>query len=352
VTHQTAELIEDGLIFEKQEGDSRGGRKPILLALNATGTYVVGVKLAETHATLALTDLNADVIAHHALDFTDREPEPIADQLAHSINTMLDLAAVGRSRILGAGVGMAGIIDSVNGICRMSPFNGWRNVPLANLLEERLDLPVYLDNDVNTLTRVEQLYGSGQHVQNFLVVTIGRGVGMGIVANGQVYRGTRGSGGEFGHMVIDPDGLECQCGNRGCMETYVAEPWMVRRAQLAGLDVSTPEALVRAGRGGDATALSIFEQAGRVFGQSIANLINLFDPSLIIISGEGVQGGDYLFPAMYEAIKRHTFGPLAEDVEIRIEPLSDDTWARGAASLVLEEIFLTPDVRRRAVVDG
>ncbi|MBI5671355.1 MAG: ROK family transcriptional regulator [Chloroflexi bacterium] len=339
VTQLTEGLIQDGLIFEKQEGDSRGGRRPILLALNDTDTYVVGVKLAETQATLALTDLNADILARHRIQLTALDPATVCDELADGIQALLRLAQVEQRHILGVGVGLAGIVDSAAGICRLSPYNGWRDVPLADLLAERLNSPVYLDNDVNTLTLVERLYGPGQHVRDFLVLTIGRGVGMGMVANGQVYRGTRGSGGEFGHVVVDTDGFLCACGNRGCLETFVADPWLVRRATINGLDVATPEALLEAAQAGNPVARHVFQDAGRVFGQSIANLINLFNPALIIVSGEGVRAGDYLFPAMREAMQRHTFGQLIEDVEMRIEPLSDDTWARGAASLVLGRIF-------------
>lgn len=339
VTHQTAALIEDGLIFEKQEGNSRGGRRPILLALNATGTYVVGVKLAETRATLALTDLNAEIVTRHAIDLSSRDPISVSDQLAEAISDVLNRTHIDHNRMLGVGVGMAGIIDSVNGICRMSPYNGWHNVPFADLLEERLDYPVILGNDVSTLTLVEKLYGPGQHVNDLLVVTLGRGVGLGMVLNGQMYRGARGSGGEFGHTTIDPQGVICQCGKRGCLETYIADPWLLRRAAMNGLTADTVDDLLASARGGDGVALHIYESAGQVLGQGIANLINLFNPSLIIISGEGVRAGDFIFPAMRIAIEKHTFGQLSEDVVLRIEPASDDTWARGAAGLVLNEVF-------------
>ncbi len=339
VTHQTAALIEDGLIFEKQEGDSRGGRRPILLALNATGTYVVGVKLAETQATLALTDLNAEVVSRDTIELSNRDPISVSDQLAAAINHLLDCSHIDHRRMLGVGVGMAGIVDSVNGICRMSPYNGWHDVPFAELLEDRLDYPVILGNDVNTLTLVEKLYGPGQHVNDLLVVTLGRGVGLGMVLNGKMYRGARGSGGEFGHTTVDPQGVICQCGKRGCLETYVADPWLLRRAAMNGLTAATIEDLLAYARAGDAVALHVYEAAGQVLGQGIANLINLLNPGLIIVSGEGVRAGDFVFPVMREAIKKHTFGQLGEDVVLRIEAVSDDTWARGAAGLVLNEVF-------------
>jgi len=264
--------------------------------------------------------------------------------LADSVRGLLRAAGIHQGHLLGVGVGLAGIIDPQTGLCRVSPHNGWRDVPFAKLLEDELGCIVYLDNNVNTLTRIEQLYGVGQHVRDFLVITIGRGIGMGIVANGQVYRGAHGGGGEFGHMVIDPDGLACGCGNQGCLETFVAEPWLLHRARERGLDVAEADDLIAAAQAGNAVALEVLAGAGRVLGQAMASVVNLLNPRLIIISGEGVRAGDFMFAPMREAAYRHMFAQLAEDVEIRIEPLSDDTWARGAASLVLGKLFSLPEL--------
>ncbi len=344
VTGLTTGLIEDGLIFEKEEGVSRGGRPPIMLALDPSNVYVIGIKLAEEHAVFALANLNADIAARKTILLMDRTPESTSDQLAQGVRTLLASVQVGLERVIGIGVGLSGIIDSAEGVCRVSPHNGWRDVPFAQLLEDRLGCLVYLDNNVNSLTLMELLYGAGQHARDFLVVTIGRGVGLGIVANGQVYRGARGGGGEFGHIVLEPDGFLCNCGNQGCLETFVAEPWLVQRAQLKGLKVETPEDLLSAAEAGSPVALNVLERAGQLLGQSIANLVNLFDPKLIIISGEGVRAGKFMFCAMHDAIRRHTFSQLGDDVTIQIEPLSDDAWARGAASLVLNKFFSVPEL--------
>ena len=343
VTLQTAELIEDGLIYEKQEGDSRGGRPPILLALTTDAIYVVGVKLTEAHIVLALTDLNAEIVAQSTVQLHSTDPVAVADQLESSVVALLQSAQVPRKHLLGVGVGTAGIIEATNGIVRMSPHTHWRDVPFAELVAERLGCPIYLDNNVNTLTLLERLYGLGQRVDNFLVITIGLGVGMGIVCNGQVYRGATGSGGEFGHTVVDPDGLRCSCGNQGCLETYVADPWLMRRARDADLEVTTPDDLVTLAKSGNKVMLEIFRDAGLVLGRSVANLINLFNPAMIIISGEGVRAGDFLFEPMQVAIRRHAFWRLDEEVDFRVEPLRDESWARGAASLVLNKVFATSE---------
>ena len=132
------------------------------------------------------------------------------------------------------GLGLAGIVDSERGLLRRSPYLGWRDLPLRDLLQERLNVPVYIDNDVNTLTLAEQWFGAGQGIDDFLAITVGRGVGLGIVTNHQFYRGARGGAGEFGHTVVDPLGPLCDCGKRGCLETFVGDPGLLRMAAEAG----------------------------------------------------------------------------------------------------------------------
>ena len=347
----TADLIAEDLVYEKEEGESTGGRRPILLALNHRARYVIGIKLMERQVIAALTDLNATVLhrATHPLG-DGKDVERTVEALAETVDGLINRAETEREKLVGVGIGLAGVIDSARGLCRYSPILNWRNVPLRDLLEARLGIPVYIDNDVNTLTLAEKLFGAGQRVDDFLTITVGRGVGMGIVINGQFYRGTRGGGGEFGHTVVDPEGPLCGCGKRGCLETYVSDPAIVRMAreaiQRGELSIApeelSVERVVALAREGNRVAHRIFDQAGRVLGMGIANLINVFNPRLIIISGEGVRAGELLFGPMREAVRRHAFADLAEDTEIIVQEWGDDAWARGAASLVLQEIFKSP----------
>jgi predicted NBD/HSP70 family sugar kinase len=161
---------------------------------------------------------------------------------------------------------------------------------------------------------------------------------MGIVTNGLIYRGSTG-GARIGHIVVD---RLVGCGNRGCLETFVSEPWLMRRAGLNGLNVDNPDDLIALAYADHPIARDMLIAAGRALGQAVANLVNLFNPALIIISGEGVRAGSLMFDTMRATMARHMFAPLAEKLEIRLEPLSEDTWARGAASLVLNNIFSVP----------
>lgn len=343
VTSITGILIDEDLVFEKETGDSSGGRPPILLDLNPRGGFVIGIKLMEMQAVAALTDLNATVLEKIQTDIKSKEPREVVECLVQLVHDLIRDGGIPQERLLGVGIGLAGVVDSTRGILRKSPFLGWKDVPLRQMMQERLNVPIFLDNDVNTLTLGEKWLDDGVHVDNFIVVTVGRGIGMGIVLNGQIFRGSAGGAGEFGHLVINPEGPLCDCGKRGCLESYLGEGALLKQAQKElGADIHTIEDLIRAAEMGDERAVNILKSSGYLLGQQLANLINLFNPRLIIISGEGVRMGDVFFDGMQHAIEEHAVFELMQDTEIRINSWGDDVWARGAASLVIGELFNSP----------
>jgi N-acetylglucosamine repressor len=344
VTGITRQLIDDGLVWEKQEGNSRGGRRPILLALNSKGAYVVGLKLAPQHVTFALTDLNAEVILQRRVDMDMTNPVEVAEAITVEIQNMITAAHIDQRRVIGIGVAIPGITDADRGILRVSPFIKWHDIPFAELLESKIGYPVCIDNDVNTLALFERVYGYGQGIENFLLITTGQGIGMGIISNGRLHRGVFGGAGEFGHINIEPEGPPCTCGNRGCLETCIGDNWLVRRAALNGLNVQIAEDLVALAEGGNPVANDILAKAGSVLGRALAMLINLFNPELIVLSGEGIRARDFMSDAIHQAIQRYTFRPLDRDTKIRFETLSDDTWAHSASSLILSRLFNRPEI--------
>ncbi len=348
VTGITADLIRDNLVFEKTAGDSSGGRPPILLALNPRGGYVVGIKLMESIARGALTDLEARIVSKSTFELSGHTPEVVAHDLAKHVSALLAAGHIQKKQLLGVGIGLAGIIDAGKGILRQSPIYGWRDVPLKEMLEGLLHVPVYIDNDVNTLTLTEKWFGSGQQDDNFLTITVGRGVGLGMVLNGQFYRGAGGGAGELGHTVVVPGGQLCECGKRGCLEAYVGDPGLLRSAAEAfrqgelSHPVESIEELAELAKSGDPCARAIYAQAGQMLGQVVANLVNVLDPQKIIISGEGTRAGEHLFGPMVQSIEENAMPGLYADVQIKIDPWGDDAWALGAASLVLRELFESP----------
>lgn len=343
VTGITGKLIQEGLVFEKAMGDSTGGRPPIMLALNPRGGFVIGIKLMEGHAIGALTDLNATILAKDTIALADKKVETSVEMLSVLVNRLVQSSGIRKKQLLGVGIGLAGVVDFTHGIVRQNPFFGWRNIVLGDLLGTRLQVPVFIDNDVNTLSLSERWLNQGQPEDNFILITVGRGIGMGIVINGQVYRGKAGGAGEFGHIVVDRNGPLCDCGRHGCLESLVSDRALVAQArQAVGPEIADLDDVINHANDGNAEAKSVLTHAGALLGTQLANLVNLFDPKLIIISGEGTRMGELFFSAVRATFHDCVMTGLAEDTEIRIKSWGDDIWALGAASLVIAEIFKSP----------
>jgi predicted NBD/HSP70 family sugar kinase len=343
VTAITGQLIKEGLVFEKSTGDSTGGRPPIMLALNPRGGFVIGIKLMENEAVGALTDLNASILAKDSIALSGVDVETTVEALAALVGRLIRGSSIRKKQLMGVGIGLAGVVDYTTGIVRQNPFFGWNNIPLRDLLQTRMRVPVFIDNDVNTLTVSEKWLGMGKPVDNFLVITIGRGVGMGIVLGGKIYRGKGGGAGEFGHTMIEPDGPLCDCGRHGCLESFVGDSALVKAAKMeVDPSIETLDELLVRVNDGQPQAIEVLQRAGAQLGRQIANQVNVLDPNLIVISGEGIRMGEVFFSAVRKAFHETVMPGLAEDTEIRVDSWGDDIWALGAASLVIAGIFNSP----------
>lgn len=341
ITDITGVLIEQGLIYEHEAGVSTGGRRPILLALNRQAGLVLGAKLTDREIVSALIDLDGEIV--------DRQTASLGGDgtLDHVVAVLAGLVADLRARhpgrrVFGLGLGLAGVVDRRTGLCRFSPFFRWHDVPLGQLLEERLALPVVLDNDVNTLTLAEQWFGAGAGVTDFLVVTLGRGVGMGMVLDGRLYRGGNGGAGEFGHATMEVDGPPCDCGKRGCLEALVSSPALLRKLRASLGRALTYDEAVALARAGDPIARAVFVEAGHTLGLALSHLINIFNPPLLIVGGEGAVAADLILDPLRETLRAHCFDGFFDELRLVVEGWGDDAWARGAAGLMIEELFRPP----------
>jgi len=343
VTAITASLLDDGFLLEDDQPASPGtgtgviGRPATPLRVDPGAGHVVGIKVAPDNVTAAVTDLAATPLATATIARGhEDDPNAVADLFETTVRAVLDAALVRRDSLFGVGIGVPGIVDPATGRVADSPLLEWAHLDLVGLLEDRLGLPVLLDNDVNTLTVAEQLFGAGRGLPNFLVATIGRGIGMGIVINGVVYRGARGGAGELGHVQAVPNGPDCWCGRRGCLEAVAAEPALVREVLAStGRLVQPADLGPLAAR--DERVAGILEHAGRLVGRAIASVTTVLDPQRVVVSGEGVRLGDRYLGAIRAGLAEREQKEVA--TELVIEPWGDDAWARGAATLVLRELF-------------
>ena len=241
----------------------------------------------------------------------------------------------------GVGVGVAGVIDRATGVVRHGTYSDWHDVDLAGLLEKKLGLPVVVDNDVNTLVASEQWFGAGRGVSDVAVVSIGRGIGLGMVLDGRLYRGAGGGAGEFGHTKVVADGPLCACGGKGCLEALIGEPAICAKAKTKTIEQAIDKA-----RKGDKDIQGIFEEVGRILGTAVGNLVNLLNPKLIVLAGEGTRASDLFGPGFDQALHAAVFDGLQRDLEVVVDDWDDEAWAQGAAGLFLGELFqpnLRPD---------
>lgn len=353
VTGITASLINEGLLLEKKPGESEGGRPPILIALNPDGAYAVGVYLSISQINVVIIDLEATILASYEMPLRKQNytPEAIADKIVHAVQECMWQANFSRTEISGIGIGLPGLVDSHTGLIRFLPHYQWEKVNLRDIVQKKMDHPTYIENSANSLTLAEQWFGEGRGIDNFIVVTLEYEVGMGIIINGQLYRGHKGTAGEFGHTTIDPDGPCCGCGKKGCIEAIVGNNAILREAEAAAQKDEwkpnnpaeiTIEEVIFAAKEGAPCLRNIFAQAGRVLAIGLSNLIRIFNPAKIIISGRGVKAGDLLFDSMYKTIPQYISSRTNDETEIVIKSWNQNAYARGSGTVVLQEIFKSP----------
>lgn len=350
VTTITAELIAKGLIEEvaadPEQLSTKRGRPRVNLKIRGAAHLVAGMKLSDKSATVAILDFDGQRVA----GFVYPSPAPVLSPteavnfLKSTLISALKDADLALSDISGVGLGIPGIIDAPAGNVHWSPTLNARGVPLQTMLIDALNIPVFLDNDANLVAIAEQRFGLAKTARNFIVITVEQGVGMGIVINGQLYRGAHGAGAELGHTKVHLDGALCRCGQRGCLEAYVGDYALLREASTAmtptpGTNTEQQMAvLLSEAKSGNHMAQSIFRRASRMFAMGLANVVNIFAPELIILSGERMQY-EYLYDdEMIADMKNSIVQMGGPPPDVRIHKWGEQMWAMGAAAYAIDGV--------------
>ncbi len=368
VSGMTAALIDSGLVVEVGPGKLDRGRPPVVLELDSSRNYVIGVRLMSDSIIVVVTDLHGKVLyrdsgplpgglppvvpgSPEAPDGTVFiEPSPVLAAICAAVRSSIRRAKVNRTKVLGVGIGIGGVFDG--GVCLYSPIFGWENVAVAAPLSKRLGYPVLVENDVKTLAVAELWFGHGRGVDNFLVVIAGRGVGIGIVVNGALYRGSDGAAGEFGHVTVPGITARCRCGRIGCLEAATADYAVLREAVDDARPESpllklpregiTLEAVREAAEAGDPSSIRALTQAGSALGLALAAIANVLNPRLLIITGEGLAAGPLRLDAIRESLGHALVRGIGARLRIVTEPVDEFIWARGAACAMIGELFRPP----------
>jgi predicted NBD/HSP70 family sugar kinase len=361
VSNCVGELLAKGELVEEGYAESTGGRKPQLLDINPRKGSVIGITFSSRGISSAWADLKGNVYNARIYPFSIAEGREGALQTLKQ--AVADQLAAVRSEsqagpIVQIGIGISGLVDSKAGVSIGFPrFEEWREVPLKDIFEREFGVPTTVDNHIVAVTLAETVFGHLKGFKNALYVQLGPGLGVGIVINGRIYRGSKLNVGEFGHTTITENGPICYCGNYGCLESLASDYALVQQTENAlkeGVKTSIPEyapeqgkittgAIFRAAACGDRFALNLIEKATRLLGTGIANLVNLFGPEMIIIGGTMAEaGGDALISALCSILGTKALDRMEKDVEIRTSSFGRDEAIKGAVTLAIYHYLSAP----------
>jgi glucokinase len=312
--------------------------------------YAIAVDIGATNVRLGLVTRSGEIVGRGGFESVEiREQAKVAAVLAMRINDLLSETGIEKSDCAGVGLGAPGPLDAQAGIIEFAPnFPDWKNLPLVDQLSPRLTLPVVIENDVSAQALGEATFGAGRGVPNFLLCSIGTGFGSGLIVDGKLYTGYHGVAPELGHVTVDPEGPLCSCGRKGCLEAYLSGSGIVRIARqkaeqgassllvACGGDLDKLDAKMVAHAAGHHSheAVQIFERAGWALGTALANVINFFDPGLILIGGKIALAAELFEPAMHRVLDKRVFSEKAKSTEIFKADLIDEAGLYGSAALV------------------
>ncbi|WP_439155093.1 ROK family transcriptional regulator [Yoonia sp.] len=320
VTTITSDLLQAGLITPIIADDRptglRRGRPREALKLRGEARLIAGLKVAKDVITVLLVDFEGQEIGSHEYKLPQSQftGTGLCTEIIAAVSETCAQNGLAIEYLSGIGIGLAGQINGTTGFVHWSTSLSRRNVDLGVMLAERAPCPVFIENDANLVAKAEQLFGDGRGVRNFLVVTIEHGLGLGMVIDGQLYRGARGCGGEFGHTKVEPDGALCQCGQRGCLEAY-AGAYALARANAAESD-----------------------KARRLFAMGLANLVNVFDPELLILASRDGAAHPLCAATVLADVSQLVVQVDVPMPHIRVHGWGDLLWAKGAAAYGIEQV--------------
>ena len=333
------ELKEEGMVLEV-DGRAAGpgsGRPAVQLVLQKTSRAVLGIDFGHSHVQVAVADLAHNVLAerHRNLDVNHRAREAL-DSSAAMAEEVLAEAGIDRSRVIAAGIGIPGPVDRERGTAGSATIlPGWVGLRIADAMQERLGLPVDIENDANLGALAELTWGAGRDCTNFAYIKAATGIGAGLVIEGALLRGATGTAGEIGHTTLDERGALCYCGNRGCLETVASGPAIIRLIAEADGEAPSLADVIERALAGDVRCRRAISDAGREIGVAVAGLCNLINPERVIIGGLLSRAGNVLLQPLRESIRRHAVQAAAETVEVRQASFVERAELLGALALAL-----------------
>lgn len=325
------DLLDNDVIRETESRNKQSGRPPIILEINPSRGYVVGIDMGATHLSVALADFSARIIDEIEIPFDITQgPKPCLAQAEALLTELLEKNDMRLQQILAIGMGVPGPIASQEGMVIAPPIMpGWDGYPIRQDMEGKWKIPVSLNNDAELGVLGEWAYGAGRGEDHLAFIKVGSGIGAGLLLNGQIYQGATGSAGEIGHLTIDENGPLCDCGSTGCLEAVAGGKAIARQAReiiasgkrtllssMGPPEELTARDVASAARRGDLPSQQIILRAGSYLGIAIAGMVNIFNPRVVVVGGGVSQIGDLLLQPIRDTVSRRSLAGAAQAVKI------------------------------------
>ncbi|KEQ26958.1 ROK family transcriptional regulator [Paenibacillus tyrfis] len=349
VSSLVTELIESHFVTEIGLGESSGGRKPMMLLFNQQAGYAIGVDLGVNYILAMVTDLGGTVVKEKKIEMTDLSVETVTEKLKKCIHSLIKKTATSPYGVIGIGVGVPGLVDDQGNVLS-APNLGWTDVPLQDMLQQEFNLPIAIDNEANVGALGEKEFGAGRSVSNMIYLSVGIGIGAGIILNDALYRGVSGFSGEVGHMTLAQDGPLCGCGSRGCWETFASEKALIHQAkalQLIDEKIQVADAtdkinlntLLHLAKRGHRPVIDLFASTGHWLGVGITNLVNVFNPELIVIGNRMSLASEWMADSIRETLNSQSLSFHRQKMNVVYAQLGMNSSAAGAASIAINRFF-------------
>lgn len=315
--------------------------------------YIIGIDLGGTNLKAGLVDRAGNIIHRFSVKTKyNADTQTISNQIFELIHNIIESVGCKRSDIIGIGLGSPGTIDKTGETILFSPnLPQWRNIPIKSIMMQQFQVPCVLENDANAAAWGEKWAGSGKGVNSLVMLTIGTGIGGGIVINNNIWRGAHNVAAEIGHMVIQKGGRQCNCGNYGCVEAYASATAMVRRfkevlktgapSMLKVTDEITAKTISDAALRGDRTALDVLKETGCYLGVAVTNIMHILNPEMIVLAGGMTGSGDLIMDPIKQVTKGRVFEESYKDTKIVFSQLGEDAGIVGAAGCLLKELEIS-----------
>lgn len=364
VVNITRQLRKDKFLQPAGKGKSIGGRCPVILKFNSSAKYIVSALCLDKETQIALVDLVGAVAGKAS--FPTR-PEQGVDQFINNfkqhMRRLLESKSVMAGQVMALAVSFEGMVDAQSGVLIDCVRLGWKNIPFKEIFEKQFGLNTYVENDGRASALGEFVAGAGKPVRNLVYLVLGSGIGAAIIQEGRLFHGPHQMEGEIGHTVKDPSGPICKCGKRGCLEALASGPAIItaaNNAALPGLEEiiskgTEEEAfrhVLRMAEQGNATAKQILENAARLLGHAVADVINLLDTEMVILAGYMAEEDSEYFPEMIrKTAMAHCLDNPKRKVRIVRSVLGHDAALVGGAMLACQDAFASPACKSRGLCE-